>query len=96
MTIIIQKSVNELTVSAHALKSILNIKLTRAGQRHASAMGFKSANHLIEAVKNAPVEREFEQYIKILKQEMAANHQIILNDEMVERLKMGLVSAGPH
>ena len=91
MHIIIQKNVADLTVSAHIIKSLLGIKLTRAGQRHASAMGFSSANHLIAAVRINPVEREFEQYITILKTEIMANHQISLNDQLIERLRVELI-----
>ena len=91
MNIIIHKNVADLTVSAHIIKSILGIKFTRAGQRHASAMGFNSANHLIAAVKANPVEREFEQYITILKTEILANHQISMNDELIERLRVELI-----
>jgi len=91
MNVIVQKSVGDLTVSAHSIKSILGIKLTRAGQRHASAMGFESANHLIAAVKTNPVEREFEQYIAILKTEVMANHQISINDDLIERLRVKLI-----
>jgi hypothetical protein len=54
-------------------------------------MGFKSANHLIAAVKSNPVERDFEEYIAILKAEVLANHQISLNDDLVERLRVDLM-----
>lgn len=91
MNTIIQNSVADLTVSAHIIKSLLGIKLTRAGQRHASAMGFDSANHLISAVKVNPVEREFEQYITILKSEILANHQISITDDLIERLRVELI-----
>lgn len=91
MNVIVQKSVGDLTVSAHVIKSILGIKLTRAGQRHASAMGFESANHLIAAVKSSAVEREFEQYITILKTEIMAHHQIVINDDLLERLRSKLI-----
>lgn len=84
------KSTGDLSICAHALKSILGIKFTRAGQRHASAMGFKSANHLLDAVKINSVECGFEQYIGVLKAEMLANHQIILNEDLIERLRVEL------
>jgi hypothetical protein len=89
---IIQKSTADLTVSAHAIKSILGIKLSRAAQRHASAMGFESANHLITAVKGNPVERDFEAYVAILKVEVLANHQIEVTEPLVERLRTDLVT----
>ena len=91
MNLIIHKNVADLTVSAHILKSLLGIKFTRAGQRHASAMGYDSANHLIAAVKINSVEREFEQYITILKTEILANHQINLDDDLIARLRVELI-----
>lgn len=90
---IIQQSVSDLTVSAHAIKAILGIKLTRAGQRHASAMGYSSANHLIAAVKESAVERDFNQYLEILTTEIFANHQITITDELAARLRLELTAA---
>jgi Arc/MetJ family transcription regulator len=88
---IIHNDISDLSVAAHALKSLLNIKFTRAKERHASAMGFASSNHLLAALKEKPIEREFEQYIEVLKSEALANHQITIDDDLVERLRFELI-----
>jgi hypothetical protein len=88
--LIVQSSNSELTKAAHTLKTILGIKASRAAQRHASAMGYPSANHLIVAVKADSVEQDFDTYINILKSELMSNHQIELNDAMIGGLRESL------
>jgi hypothetical protein len=83
--------VSDVTVAAHTIKSILNIKFTRAKERHARAMGFDSSNHLLAALKEGAVEREFDVYIEILKKEALANHQIVINDELEKLLRYELL-----
>jgi hypothetical protein len=90
--LIVQTSNSELTKAAHTLKSILGIKASRAAQRHASAMGYPSANHLIEAVKAGSIEQDFDTYLSILKSELISNHQIELNDAMIESLRQSLTA----
>ncbi|MFT5997512.1 MAG: hypothetical protein ACI9RV_003123, partial [Glaciecola sp.] len=41
---ITHNDISDLTVAAHAIKSLLDIKFTRAKERHAIAMGFASSN----------------------------------------------------
>jgi hypothetical protein len=82
---------SDLSVAAHTIKSLLNIKFTRAKERHASAMGYASSNHLLAALKEHPVERAFAEYIEVLKKVAAANHQIVIDDELVERLRYELI-----
>jgi hypothetical protein len=86
MDLISHASKGDLSVYAHLLKSVFGIKFTRATQRHASAMGFASPNHLLEALKVHPVEREYEQYIAVLKNEMFAHHQISLTEDTIAAL----------
>lgn len=88
---ITHSDISDLSVAAHTIKSLLNIKFTRAKERHASAMGFASSNHLLTALKEGPVEREFSAYIEILKKEALANHQITIDDELVKRLRYELI-----
>lgn len=91
-SMIIQAQAAELTKAAHALKSIVGIKSSRASQRHAIAMGFESANHLIVALKSAAVERDFEQYMQVLSAELTAHHQITLVPEQREAIKKALTT----
>lgn len=88
---IIQASNSDLTKAAHALKSILGIKASRAAQRHASAMGYASTNHLIVQVKEGPVEQDFEAYINILRSEMLSQHQITLDSDKIESIRACLI-----
>lgn len=88
---ITHNGVSDLSVAAHAIKSLLNIKFTRAKERHASAMGFASSNHLLGALKEGPVVREFDLYIEVLKSEALSNHQINVDEELVERLRYELI-----
>lgn len=88
---IVHSTTNDLSIAAHAIKSLLNIKFTRAKERHASAMGFTSSNHLLAELKTNTIEREFDTYIAVLKQEAMATHQIEVNDHLVERLRAELL-----
>ncbi|WP_371195563.1 hypothetical protein [Glaciecola sp. SC05] len=91
MTTVVNKSSGDLSVSAHTLKSLLGIKFSRAGQRHASAMDFKSVNHLLDALKIQAVERDFDQYMAVLKEEIMSNHQITINDDLFAKLQKELL-----
>ena len=82
----------DLTIAGHAVKAILDVKFSRAKERHASAMGFVSSNHLLAALKNAPIERDFEQYIDVLKAEALEKHQVKLSEKQIERLRRELTS----
>ncbi|WJG08201.1 hypothetical protein [Aliiglaciecola sp. LCG003] len=87
MADITHTNVAELTSAAHVLKTLLNIKFTRAKERHANAMGFSSSNHLLAEVKNTPVTRSFEQYIDNLKTELHKQHQLTLDDQQISQLR---------
>lgn len=84
---IIHNTANDVTVAAHAIKVALNIKFTRAKERHASAMGFKSSNHLLAQLKNQAVQQPFNSYIEILTREAKMHHQIIISDAVAEHLR---------
>lgn len=87
---IIHNDTADLTIAAHIIKSMLDIKFTRAKERHASAMGHASSNHLLTKLKTQAVECNFEQYISVLKAEAFSNHQINLSDEIIERIRIEL------
>jgi hypothetical protein len=80
---ITHNDISDLTVAAHAIKSLLDIKFTRAKERHAIAMGFASSNHLLAELKQRTVQREFALYIEVLKAEALAKHQINIDDDRV-------------
>jgi hypothetical protein len=89
---IVQSSSSDLTKAAHTLKSVLGIKASRAAQRHASAMGYPSTNHLIVAVKERPIEQDFDVYISALTSELFSHHQISLNEDMITSLRARLTA----
>ncbi len=89
-TLIVHQNTADLTVAAHSIKSLLNIKFTRAKERHARAMGFASSDHLLADLKVHEVERDFALYMSVLKAEALANHQIVIDDDLTERLKEAL------
>jgi hypothetical protein len=80
----------DLTIAGHAVKSILDVKFSRAKERHASAMGFSSSNHLLAALKEAPIEKGFDEYIQVLKAEALQKHQVVLTDGLIEQLRREL------
>lgn len=84
---ITHNNVSDLTIAAHAIKSLLDIKFTRAKERHASAMGHASSNHLLTALKEGPVHQDFDTYIAILKTEALIKHQLKIDDDLIERLR---------
>lgn len=92
MSIIVNNTSGDVSICGHALKTVLGIKFSRAGQRHASAMGFKSAHHLLDAVKIGGVSRSFDDYQEILKQEMLTHHQISISDDLLEQLRQSLLT----
>jgi hypothetical protein len=55
-------------------------------------MGYPSANHLIVAVNAGSVEQDFDAYISTLKSELLSNHQIELNDAMIDSLLESLTT----
>lgn len=79
--------ISDLTIAAHVIKSVLDIKFTRAKERHACAMGYTSSNHLLSELKNGPISREFDVYIEVLKSEALSKHQIKIDDDVIERLR---------
>ena len=88
---ITHSNAGDLTVNAHAIKSLLNIKFSRAKEIHAKAMGFTSSNHVLAELKTNPIETDFEQYITVLKKEALAIHQLAIDDELTERLRYQLL-----
>jgi hypothetical protein len=53
-------------------------------------MGFPSSNHLLTALKSQPVERDFAQYIEVLKVEALSQHQMSLSENLIERIRIEL------
>ncbi|MFT6270544.1 MAG: hypothetical protein ACJAVV_003383 [Alphaproteobacteria bacterium] len=88
---ITHNDISDLTVAAHAIKSLLDIKFTRAKERHAIAMGYASSNHLLAELKEHPIQREFDLYIDVLRTEALTKHQIKIDDALVERLRVELM-----
>jgi len=88
---ITHNDISDLTVAAHAIKKLLDIKFTRAKERHAAAMGYASSNHLLAKLKEGPIQQEFDVYIDVLKAQALAKHQIKIDDDLVERLRFELV-----
>ena len=88
--LIVHQNTADITVAAHSIKSLLQIKFTRAKERHARAMGFTSSNHLLAEVKIRTIERPFDEYISILKAEAIANHQLKIDDDLTARLQEAL------
>jgi hypothetical protein len=89
---VIQHASNaELTSAGQAVKAILDIKFSRAKERHAAAMGFASSNHLLAALKVGPIQKEFDQYIEVLRVQAQEKHQISLSAEAIESLRQALV-----
>jgi hypothetical protein len=91
MEMINHSNAGDLTIAAHTIKSLLNIKFSRAKEIHAKAMGFDSSNHLLAELKSNPIERDIDQYLLILKKEALATHQISIDDNLVERLRYQLL-----
>lgn len=91
MEMITHSNEEDLSIAAHTIKSLLNVKLSRAKEIHAKAMGFDSSNQLLAALKNNAIEQDFEQYILILKKEALATHHISIDDKLVERLRYELL-----
>lgn len=91
MNMITHGNAGDLTISAHTIKSMLDIKFSRAKEIHAKAMGFNSSNHLLTELKTKPLERDFEEYVLVLKKEALTNHQISIDDDLVERLRYELL-----
>ena len=64
----------DLTEVCHIVKSQLGIKLTKAKERHAKAMGFNSYNHLNSEVKKGIIEVNSSHYKQAMFQELIANN----------------------
>lgn len=91
MNMITHNSSDDLTIAAHTIKSMLDIKFSRAKEIHAKAMGFDSSNHLLTELKTKTLEKDFEEYLTILKQHALKNHQIKIDDNVAERLRFELL-----
>lgn len=76
MKYITHSSVSSLTPAAQAIRDVFNIKLTRAKERHAEAMGFNSYNHLSETVKKSSVNLPYDDYIENLANSLKKHHDI--------------------
>jgi len=87
---IINQNSKSVSVCAHAIKSVLGIKFSRANQRHAIAMGFTSANHLLEAVKLNSVSCDLDEYLEVLKKEMLVHHQVPISEGQIKQLQGAL------
>ena len=91
MDMIIHSNTDDLSIAAHTIKSILDIKFSRANEIHAKAMGFESSNHLMTELKSSTVERDCDEYFENLKKHALVSHQITIDDDLVERLRFELL-----
>lgn len=91
MNMITHSSSDDLTIAAHTIKSMLDIKFSRAKEMHAKAMGFDSSNHLLTELKIKAIEKDFDEYITILKKHAATTHQLTIDNDLVERLRYELL-----
>lgn len=76
----------DLNAISHNLSAIISIKLSRAKERHASAMGFNSYNHLLSTIPNGEVEVNTRCYINALRNELLEHHKKNLSDEEAENI----------
>lgn len=90
MRYIQHRKLSSLTPVAQLLRDIFSIKLSRAKERHAEAMGFNSFNHLSETVKMGPVECDFDDYIANLNIVMEKNHKLTNTLEKKDEIKNNL------
>lgn len=90
MECITHTNVSQLTAAAHSVKNALNIKLTRAKERHASALGYNSFNHAAAEVKVDEICIHFEEYIKNLQSDVLKHHQIDIDANIVNELRENL------
>ncbi|GIC77163.1 hypothetical protein [Moritella sp. F3] len=73
------------------IKAILGIKLSRAKERHATAMGLNSYNHLIGKIKReGEVSTELSSYIDLAKNQMFSVHDVSLTEEQIISLTIVL------
>ena len=75
------------------IKTILGIKLSRAKERHATAMGLNSYNHLIGKIKReGEVITDLSSYIDLAKNQMFSVHDVSLTEEQIISLTILLES----
>ena len=92
MTNVIHDGKTDLNKITHSLKDILKIKLTRARERHAAAMGFNSYNHLISSIKKQETTSiAFEIYFNSLSEQLEENHHTILTPEQKQSVESLLI-----
>ena len=73
----------DLNLVTKNLKDILSIKLSRVRERHASAMGFNSYNHLIDEIrKKGEISVSLVDYFLRLEGQLITHHQIALTQTM--------------
>lgn len=78
----------DLNYITKSLKDILNIKLSRVRERHASAMGFNSYNHLVAEInENKEIRTPFDTYLLKLNESINKHHQLSLTPELIEKIK---------
>lgn len=87
MKYIVHKKSTSLTPIAQAIRDVFQIKLTRAKERHAEAMGFNTFNHLSEAVKASDVKIGLDEYTIALADSILKNHDIVITDNQKEILE---------
>lgn len=90
MKYVTHRNVNSLTPAAQAIRDTFGIKLNRAKERHATAMGFNSFNHLSETVKKEAIESPLTDYISTLNNLMMSYHQINISEEQTIALTENL------
>lgn len=81
----------DLNLVTKTLKDILGIKLSRVRERHATAMGFNSYNHLISALnENREIKLPVETYLATLDTELAQHHHLNLTPELIAKITNAL------
>ena len=87
MEYFIQDLNTDLNRVTKALKDILNIKLSRVRERHASAMGFNSYNHLVADInQNETARVSLDTYFSKLDEEMRQHHHFTLTPTMKDKI----------
>lgn len=90
MQTLVLEDVYQVNAVAVAIKEIFNIKLTRARERSAAALGFNSHNHLIAKVKEGALFHDASLYIDALDELLNQHHQIDMSDEQMSNLNAAL------
>jgi hypothetical protein len=81
----------DLNLVTKNLKDLLGIKLSRVRERHATAMGFNSYNHLISAInEKREIKLPVETYLDTLNTDLAQHHHLKLTPELIAKITNAL------